>query len=300
MASQRWHEKDRGVSDASLPRLESIVTSPNDERPTRPGDEWPIRPDPKRGDESKTTLPRIYVAPDETEETDNSTSQPVKRRSRKQTVKICSVFVGVVTLVFGFVYITDTFDGNELWVGGLYAFIIFMGLLDILTEDESEGEGNDPAYKKALKEAIPRRAVISDDEPPIIPIPRTTDGTGPTDDPKPTGTSDHDNDVWPVLPQKEEPKPKFDLYVPDEQSETHDKYLPHLPLPEKPTIYERIRRISWLTGFYLLFTLLLSVIIGFANPEESGFPEIQIFFGIICGFSFVIAYSEQLFIGGDH
>jgi hypothetical protein len=277
--------------------LESIVTGPYDEWPIHPSDEWPIRPDPRPGAAAQPNLPRINVAPDETESAGNEASQPDKWRNMKHNIKVSSIFVGVVTLVFGFVYITDIFDGDEVWVFGAYAFVVLMGLLDIFTEEDSGH--SDPAYGKKLKEAVPRRTLISDDQPPIIAIPRTTDATGPTDDSKPTGTSDHD-DAWPVLPQEEEPKPKFDVYQPDAQSETHDEYWPHLPLPEKPTMYDRLRRISWVTGCFMLFTTLLSVVIGFTGPDESAYPAVQIFFGILSGFCFVIAYSKELFLGGDH
>jgi hypothetical protein len=218
--------------------LESIVTGPNDEWPIHPSDEWPIRPDSKPGDareadhangQTQPLLPRIYVAPDET---DTSADRPNKRR--------------------------------------------------------------------ALREAIPRRALISDDQPPIISIRPTRDGTGPTDDPKPTGTSDHDNDVWPVLPQKEEPKPKFDLYVPDEQSETYDEYWPHLPLPEKSTLPQKVRRLAWIAGVSLSWPLLLTILARFVYPDDPPPPEIQFFGFLACAFCFVVAYSEQLFIGGDH
>ena len=72
----------------------------------------------------------------------------------------------ILTLVFGIVFITDFFDGSELQLVGVYAFILLMGILDIFTDDYHDS----PAYKKALREAKPRRVLISDDEQPIISI----------------------------------------------------------------------------------------------------------------------------------
>jgi hypothetical protein len=37
--------------------------------------------------------------------------------------------------VFGIVFITDFFDGYELQLVGVYAFILLMGILDIFTDD---------------------------------------------------------------------------------------------------------------------------------------------------------------------
>jgi len=34
--------------------------------------------------------------------------------------------------------------------------------------------------------------------------------------------------------------------------------------------------------------------------DQQGLPEVQLVGAIACGFFFTIAYSEQLFIGGDH
>jgi hypothetical protein len=67
----------------------------------------------------------------------------------------------------------------------VYAFILLMGVLDIFTDDYHDS----PAYKKALREAKPRRVLISDDEQPSISITKPIDGRI------------SDDDVWPVLPQ---------------------------------------------------------------------------------------------------
>lgn len=96
--------------------------------------------------------------------------------------------------------------------------------------------------------------------------------------------------------QRNEPKPKFELYEPDK----YDQYWPHRPLPEESTVYEKVRRISWITGICLLWPLVISVPISISNPDEQGLPEVQLIGAIVCGFFFTIAYSEQLFIGGDH
>jgi hypothetical protein len=174
--------------------LESIVTGPNDEWPIHPSDEWPIRPDPtpaREGDHDHTppNLPRIYVATDESE---NPSDQPSTKQSRKPQYKRSAVFTGILTLVFGIVFITDFFDGYELQLVGVYAFILLMGILDIFTDDYHDS----PAYKKALREAKPRRVLISDDEQPIISITKPIDGRI------------SDDDVWPVLLQKDpEPEP---------------------------------------------------------------------------------------------
>jgi len=264
--------------------LESIVTGPNDEWPIHPSDEWPIRPDPtpaREGDHDHTppNLPRIYVAPAESE---NPSDQPSTKQSRKPQYKRSALFTVGVTVVFGIVYITDFFDGHEVELFGAYAFIVLMGILDIFTD----GPEDSKEYREKLDEAKPRRALITDDMQGVIDLSNHRDRT----------TVDGE---WPVLKQQE-PKPSFDQYDPDKQSETNDQFWPHLPLPEAPTMYERIRRISWVTGCFMLFTTLFSVIIGFVYPDEAAYPEVQLFFGILSGFCFIIAYSEQLFIGGDH
>jgi hypothetical protein len=45
---------------------------------------------------------------------------------------------------------------------------------------------------------------------------------------------------------------------------------------------------------------VISVLIGISNPDEQGLPEVQLIGAIVCGFFFLVAYGEQLFIGGDH
>jgi hypothetical protein len=152
--------------------LESIVSGPNDEWPIHPSDEWPIRPDPKPGD---------------AREMDHASGQV---RPLLPRIKRSAVFTGILTLVFGIVFITDFFDGHEPELVGLYAFILLMGILDIFTDDDHDSR----AYKKALREAKPRRVLISDDEQPIISIAKPIDGRI------------SDDDVWPVLPQKD-PEP---------------------------------------------------------------------------------------------
>ena len=102
--------------------------------------------------------------------------------------------------------------------------------------------------------AKPRRALISDDQQPIIDMSTHED------------RRDADDGSWPVL-QRNEPKPKFELYEPDWQ------YWPHSPLPEKSTVYEKVRRISWITGICLLWPLLISVLIRISNPDEQGLPQ---------------------------
>jgi hypothetical protein len=256
------------------------VTAPDDEWPIHPDNEWPVRPDPE-AEKARPTLPRIYVPPDETAQADNATEQPKTERDWKQTIKVYSVFAGIATLVFGFVYITDMFAGDEVGVIVTYMFLLAMGLLYTFIEEDHYVS---PAYWKKLGEAKPRRALISDDQQPIIDMSTHEDGR------------DADDGSWPIL-QRNEPKPKFELYEPDKQSE---QYWPHSPLSEESTVYEKVRRVSWITGICLLWPLLISVLIRFANPDEQGLPEVQLIGAIVCGFFFTIAYSEQLFIGGDH
>jgi hypothetical protein len=83
-------------------------------------------------------------------------------------------------------------------------------------------------------------------------------------------------------------------------SDDQYQYWPHSPLPEKSTVYEKLRRLSWIAGISMLWPLVLSVLIGFSYPDEPGLAEVQLMGAIACGFFFTIAYSEQLFIGGDH
>jgi hypothetical protein len=256
------------------------VTAPDDEWPIHPDNEWPVRPDPE-AEKARPTLPRIYVPPDETAQADNATEQPKTERDWKQTIKVYSVFAGIATLVFGFVYITDMFAGDEVGVIVTYMFLLAMGLLYTFIEEDHYVS---PAYWKKLGEAKPRRALISDDQQPIIDMSTHED------------RRDADDGSWPVL-QRNEPKPKFELYEPDKQSE---QYWPHSPLSEESTVYEKVRRVSWITGICLLWPLLISVLIRFANPDEQGLPEVQLIGAITCGFFFTIAYSEQLFVGGDH
>ena len=247
------------------------MTAPDDEWPIHPDNEWPVRPDP----EAEKAL---YVPPDEA---DNPAEQPKTQRDWKHTIKVYSVFAGIATLVFGFVYITDMFAGDEVGVIVSYLFTLAIGLLYIFIEDEHYAS---PVYREKLREAKPRRALISDDQQPIIDMSTHEDGR------------DADDGSWPIL-QRNEPKPKFELYEPDKQSE---QYWPHSPLSEESTVYEKVRRVSWITGICLLWPLLISVLIRFANPDEQGLPEVQLIGAIACGFFFTIAYSEQLFIGGDH
>jgi hypothetical protein len=262
---------------------ESEVTAPDDEWPIHPDNEWPVRPDPE-AEKAGPTLPGIYVPPDETAQADNATEQPKRQRDWKHTIKVYSVFAGIATLVFGFVYITDMFQGDEVGVIVTYLFLLAVGLLYIFIEEDHYVS---PAYRMKLGEAKPRRALISDDQQPIIDMSTHED------------RRDADDGSWPIL-QRNEPKPKFELYEPDKQSEQYDQYWPHSPLSEKSTVYEKVRRISWITGICLLWPLLISVLIRFANPDEQGLPEVQLIGAIACGFFFTIAYSEQLFVGGDH
>jgi hypothetical protein len=253
--------------------LESIVTGTDDEWPIHPDNEWPARPNP----EAEKAL---YVPPDKA---DNPAEQPKTPRDWKHIIKAYFVFAVIATVVFGFVYITDMFAGDEVGVIVVYVVTLACGLLYILIENEND----DPDYHKKLREAKPRRALITDDQPPIIDMSTHHD------------RHDIDDDSWPVL-QHKAPKPTFDVYDPDKQSETCDQYWPHNPLPEKSTVYEKLRRLSWITGISMLWPLVLSVLIGFSYPDEPGLAEVQLMGAIACGFFFTIAYSEQLFIGGDH
>ena len=51
---------------------------------------------------------------------------------------------------------------------------------------------------------------------------------------------------------------------------------------------------------FMLITTVFTTIITFIYPDEAGYPDVAIFFAVVSGVCFVIAYSEQLFIGGDH
>ena len=237
-------------------------------------DEWPVTPTmsgppnptprPKKPSTSRPTRPTIRP----------SSPRP---RDWKHIIKAYSVFAVIATVVFGFVYTTDMFAGDEVGVIVVYVVTLASGLLYILIENEND----DPDYHKKLREAKPRRALITDDQPPIIDMSTHHD------------RHDIDDDSWPVL-QHKAPKPTFDVYDPDKQ------YWPHNPLPEKSTVYEKLRRLSWITGISMLWPLVLSVLIGFSYPDEPGLAEVQLMGAIACGFFFTIAYSEQLFIGGDH
>jgi hypothetical protein len=167
---------------------------------------------------ARPTRPRgrkaLYVPPDEA---DNPAEQPKTQRDWKHTIKVYSVFAGIATLVFGFVYITDMFAGDEVGVIVSYLFTLAIGLLyKFIEEDHYVG----PDYSKKFREAKTRRTVISDDQQPIIDMSAHED------------RHDTDDGTWPVL-QNKEPKPTFDVYEPDWQ------YWPHSPLPEKSTLYER-------------------------------------------------------------
>jgi hypothetical protein len=197
------------------------VTAPDDEWPIHPDNEWPVRPDP----EAEKAL---YVPPDEA---DNPAEQPKTQRDWKHTIKVYSVFAGIATLVFGFVYITDMFAGDEVGVIVSYLFTLAIGLLYILIEDEHYAS---PAYREKLREAKPRRSLISDDQQPIIDMSTHEDRRAA------------DDGSWPVL-QRNEPKPKFELYEPDYQ------YWPHSPLPEKSTVYEKVRSSAVTTDHYLTY-----------------------------------------------
>ena len=63
-------------------------------------------------------------------------------------------------------------------------------------------------------------------------------------------------------------------------------------------MFQKVRRVSWIIAMSVLAPLVISVIIGIADPDE-GFPEVQLIFAGICAFFFCIAYVEQLFTG-DH
>ena len=253
------------------------MTERDDEWPIHPDNEWPVRPVPKPVSD-KPNLPCIYVPPDETE----TPASPAKTKpSRKQQYTRSAIFTAILTAIAGFLYVTGTFEGDEAGLFGMYAFILIMGILDIFTDDPVESK----EYGKKLDAAKPRRALITDDMKDVIDMSTHHDRTA-------------DDGEWPVL-KHEEPKPKFDPYEPDKQSDTYDQFWPHCPLPKKSTAFQKVRRISWIIGVSLLFPLVLSVPIGFADPVESGFPEVQLFFAIVSGFFIVVAYCEQLFVG-DH
>ena len=244
------------------------MTGPNDEWPIHPDNEWPVRPDP----EAKKAL---YVPPDEIE----TPPAPEKPSKKPQFIKSV-LFTAAVTAILIILLATDYFDGYEADAFGFYAAIVIIGILSII--DDEPGESKD--YRKKLSAAKPRRALITDDMQSVI-----IDLSNHKDSQVPDGE-------WPVL-QRNEPKPTFDRYQPDKSEEP---YWPHLPLPEEPTYYQRIRRISWVTGCFMLITTVFGTIVGFIYPDETAYPEVQIFFAVVSGICFVIAYSEQLFLGDDH
>jgi hypothetical protein len=94
-----------------------------------------------------------------------------------------------------------------------------------------------------------------------------------------------------------DPDQTYELYEPDE---SYDQYWPQLPLPESPTVFERVRRAAWIMMVSGLGPLILTVLVRFVSPDEPVLPEVQLYLLIGCAFCFVVAYSEQLFIGGDH
>ena len=95
-------------------------------RPIHPDNEWPVRPDP----EAEKAL---YAPPDKA---DNPAEQPKTQRDWKHTIKVYSMFAGIATLVFGFVYIADMFAGDEVGVMVSYLFTLAIGLLYIFIEKE--------------------------------------------------------------------------------------------------------------------------------------------------------------------
>jgi hypothetical protein len=188
------------------------------------------------------------------------------------------------------VFITDFFDGYELQLVGVYAFILLIGILDIFTDDYHDS----PAYKKALREAKPRRVLISDDEQPIIVMPDYRDHRNANDDSWPVlPQKKPDNEVWPVLPSKDpEPTEPAELRP--------EPYRPHLPLPEPSTWFEKVRRFGWIMMVSQAVPLALTIPVGIANPHEAGLAEMQTLFAIGCSICFFIAYFDQLFLEGDN
>jgi hypothetical protein len=256
--------------------LESIVTGPNDEWPIHPDNEWPVRPDP----EAENAL---YVPSDETE-------QAKKPRSTRNKLMIAVAIVFYVSLgcVFFFLEALDSplpLSPTELTlmiITGVICVASFFGFLALMEDDEDT-----TARTKALREAKPRRALITDDvQSAIIDLSTHKDGQVTKDG------------EWPVLQQQqpETPKPAFEPYEPDKSFE---EYWPHVPLPEGATLFQKVRRVSWITAMSVLAPLVISVIIGIADPTDEGFPEVQLIFAGICAFFFCIAYVEQLFTG-DH
>ena len=227
------------------------MTGTDDEWPIHPDNEWPVRPDP----EAEKAL---YVPPDEA---DNPAEQPKTQRDWKHTIKVYSVFAGIATLVFGFVYITDMFAGDEVGVIVSYLFTLAIGLLYIFKEEDHYVG---PDYSKKLREAKPRRALITDDMQIVIDMSTHHDRT----------TKDGE---WPVM-QRKTPEPTFEPYEPDKSEEP---YLPHVPLSEEPTYFQRIRRTSWVIGCFMLITTVFSMIIGFFYPDETAYPDVQIFFAVV-------------------
>jgi hypothetical protein len=149
--------------------------------------------------------------------------------------------------------------------------------------DPDDEPGESKEHRKKRDTAKPRRALISDDMQSVI-----IDLSNHKDSQVPDGE-------WPVL-QRNERKPTFEPYEPDKSEEP---YWPHLPLPEEPTYFQRVRRITWITGCFMLIATVFTTIITFIYPDEAGYPDVAIFFAVVSGICFVIAYSEQLFLGGD-
>jgi hypothetical protein len=253
--------------------LESIVTSPNDEWPIHPDNEWPVRPDP----EAEKAL---YVPPDETEQANNAVDEPKKRRITARKLWQCAGLTAATILAFVIAYVTDIFGDDTTGLAFTWFVVYVLWIINILIDDTE----SDKANEKRVREAKPRRALITDDMQSVI-----IDLSKHKDSQVPDGE-------WPVLKQ-EDLKPTFEPYEPDKSEEP---YWPHLPLSEEPTYYQRIRRITWVTGCFMLITTVFTTIITFIYPDEAGYPDVAIFFAVVSGVCFVIAYSEQLFIGGDH
>ena len=106
--------------------------------------------------------------------------------------------------------------------------------------------------------AKPRRALISDDQQPIIDMSTHED------------RRDADDGSWPAL-QRNEPKPKFELYA------TGLAVLAAQPAARKIDGVRKVRRISWITGTCPLWPLLISPPIQDLKSQRATTPSVLIY-----------------------
>jgi hypothetical protein len=154
--------------------------------------------------------------------------------------------------------------------------------------DETVDSVNRPNTRRSRKQTIkvvakPRRALISDDEQPVIVTPDHSDNR------------DSNDDSWPVLPQKDPESAK-----PDPTELKLEPYRPHLPLPEPSTWSQRVRRIAWILMVFQAVPLAITVLARIASPHEPGLAEVQIIGAIGCAICFFVAYYDQIFLEGDN